>query len=606
MAKKNKVRDAIESAKPVEDDGFSLYGDVAANDDGQAEDDTDDWGEGSGAEEAFGFNSDDEWERVPDDVDPELWKLVQECAALDQNDRDNGKRLFWWFGTDLGYVTGMGWIVWNGKHWLRDEGELYARLLAQNIVDKIKLEPFHIQLTSAEQATVEKAKPFRDISEDDQTASQQAAIKRADKIMTALYNKRTKRKNFAVSSGNAGKTTAMLTQAASLKRTDQNSLDRDQMRFNVRNGTLVFGREPDLEQDLTPGPDGAPIVQRMIPTFELVKHDRDDMMTKMADVDYDENAKCPEFMKMLERAHPDAKMRVFLQVFHAFAMLIGGNDEQKLIFHYGTGANGKSALIEALGRLAGSYRTVVSPDTITGEGQRQGQQASPDIARLFNTRFVTVEELPKNVPLKEDLIKAVSGGSKMTARFLQKDIFEFEPIFVAVMSGNSKPSINGADYGIWRRVLLVHWAVTIPQEERIPWGKLMATFDAERPGILNWLIDGLMIYLRDGLEAHIPEAVTAFTQDYREERDNVSVFAEHGIVREVGQKLKAGILYKAYVQWCENNGIRPASQRSFGDKLAELNFEKQRGANYVYLDVRLADGIDVATAAASTGRTPLD
>ncbi len=603
MAKKNKVRDAIEGAKPVEDEGFSLYG-GAANDEGSADDDGDDW-EGS-ADEDFGLNSDDEWERVPDDIDPELWRLVQECAALDQNDRDNGKRLCWWFGNDLGYVTGMGWIVWNGKHWLRDEGELYARLLAQNIVDKIKLEPFHIQLSSAEQAAVDKAKPYRDIPEDDQTAAQQAAIKRAEKIMTALYNKRTKRKNFAVSTGNAGKTTAMLTQAASLKRTDQNSLDRDQMRFNVRNGTLVFGREPDLEQDLTPGADGVPIVPRLVPTFELVKHDRADMMTKMADVDFDEDAKCPEFMKMLERAHPDEKMRRFLQVFHAFAMLVGGNDEQKLIFHYGTGANGKSALIEALGRLAGSYRTVVSPDTVTGEGQRQGQQASPDIARLFNTRFVTVEELPKNVPLKEDLIKAVSGGSKMTARFLQKEIFEFEPIFVAVLSGNSKPSINGADYGIWRRVLLVHWAVTIPEGERIPWGKLMATFDSERPGILNWLIEGLMLYLRDGLEVHIPASVTEFTQDYREERDNVSVFAEHGIVREAGQKIKAGMLYRAYTHWCDTNGIRPASLRSFGDKLAELNFKKQRGANYIYHDIRLADGIDVAEATASTKKTPLD
>lgn len=590
MARSKKVKAAIKNKTPVDDEAFNLYG-GAGSDDPAHDDDGDEFGEQPVDPEEYGANSEDEWERVPDDVNAEIWELVRQCAQLDPNDRDNGKRLCWWFGHDLGYVTGMGWIVWNGMHWVRDEGELYARLLAQNIVDKIKLEPFHIHLTPEQERVVEKAKPYRDIPEEELTPAQSAAIKRAEKIMTALYNKRTKRKNFAVSSGNAGKTTAMLTQAASMKRTDQNSLDKDQMRFNVRNGTLVFGREPDPEQDMTPGEDGEPIVPRLVPTFEMVGHDRGDMITKMADVDYDEDAKCPEFMKMLERAHPDPKMRIFLQVFHAFAMLIGGNDEQKLIFHYGTGANGKSALIEALGRLAGSYRTVVSPDTITGEGQRQGQQASPDIARLFNTRFVTVEELPKNVPLKEDLIKAVSGGSKMTARFLQKEIFEFEPIFVAILSGNSKPSINGADYGIWRRVLLVHWAVTIPPEERMPFGKLMGIFDAERSGILNWLIDGLMLYLRDGLDAHIPTSVTDFTQDYKEERDNVSVFAEHGVVREQGSTLKAGLLYKAYLTWCENNGLRPASQRSFGDKMSELGFEKRRGANYVYLNLRLADGI---------------
>jgi putative DNA primase/helicase len=207
------------------------------------------------------------------------------------------------------------------------------------------------------------------------------------------------------------------------------------------------------------------------------------MLTKIAEVDYKPEAECPQFHLFLDRMQPDKRMQTFLQVFHAYAMLIGGNGSQKIAYHYGQGANGKSAFLETLGGLAGSYRTTVSPETITGDGQqRQGQQASPDIARLFNTRLVIVEELPKGVPLKENLVKAMSGGSPLTARFLQKEFFEFVPIFVAVLSGNTKPAISGSDKGIWRRVFIIHWAQTIAEDDpsRVEMPELLKRFEGER------------------------------------------------------------------------------------------------------------------------------
>ena len=131
------------------------------------------------------------------------------------------------------------------------------------------------------------------------------------------------------------------------------------------------------------------------PTFswmaKFVPHDRADMITKRAEVSYDAEARCPEFDKFLLITQPKAHMRLFLQVFHAYALLMAGNDEQRLVFHFGTGANGKSAFLEAIGRLAGNYRAVVSPDTITGDQQRDGSKANSDIARLHSARFVTIE-----------------------------------------------------------------------------------------------------------------------------------------------------------------------------------------------------------------------
>jgi putative DNA primase/helicase len=372
----------------------------------------------------------------------------------------------------------------------------------------------------------------------------------------------------------------MLRQAASLQSMDAAELDKDLHQFNMRNGTLRFVKREN--------PDSDPENPTMGWYAEFTpEHRREDFNTKLADVDYDAAAICTRFRGFLDTTQPDQVMRLFVQVFHAYALLIGGNDEQKLVFHYGTGANGKSAFMEAIGRMAGTYRAVVSPDTITGDGQRDGSKANSDIARLHSARFVTVEELPRGVNLKEGLIKSLTGGTRQVARFLQKENFEFDPIFTAVMSGNDMPTVSGTDYGIWRRLLIVKWGVTIAEADRIPFGELMKVFDAERAGILNWLIEGALRYLNEGLPKFIPQAVTEFTEEYRTERDNVGVFAESHFIPMPGASLKAGEAFKAYTTWCEANGLRAASQRAFGDRLNAMGFKKKRGGYYVYLDIAL-------------------
>jgi putative DNA primase/helicase len=516
----------------------------------------------------------------PPDAPPEDLEKVKDCASLDQNDRDNARRLIIWFGTDIVYVSGMGWLTWRGTHWQRDEGDLGARLKAQNLVDCIKLEAAWLKASPLQQRVLDAGELARKKKPEERTEFDERAILRMGKILEALSKKRSDRLKFAVSSGNSGKTEAMLRQAASLKAIDATGLDKDLHQFNVRNGTLRFVRSENPESD----PDSPTYAWAL--EFDA-EHRREDMNTKLAEVDYDPAAECPQFIKFVTETQPEMAMRLFIQIFHAYALLIGGNDEQKLVFHYGTGANGKSAFMEAIGRMAGTYRAVVSPDTITGDGQRDGSKANSDIARLHSARFVTVEELQRGVPLKEGLIKSLTGGTRQVARFLQKENFEFDPIFTAVMSGNDMPTVSGTDYGIWRRLLIVKWAVTIAEADRIPFGELMKTFDAERSGILNWLIEGALRYLNEGLAPFIPKAVTEFTEEYREERDNVGVFAESHFQPSLGASVKAGEAYKAYTEWCEANGLRSASQRAFGDRLNALGFRKKRGGYYVYLDVVL-------------------
>lgn len=585
----NKVKAAMDAAKPVDDDAFDLYGGHApANDHGDEYD--------SGEPDDAPFDGDSDG--VPSMLTPEQLAAAETCAGLDQNDRDNGKRLIIWFGANLAYVPGMGWLTYRGSHWQRDEGELDARRMAQDVVDCIKLECFFIRPSGPQKRLIEAAGKAMDKPAAERTADDLKLIEKAEKAMDQVSAKKSKRRNFAVSSGNAGKTGAMLVQASSHKAIDQVLLDADEMQFNVLNGTLVFSREQDPEQDLTPEADGTPIPPRYKGTVTFQPHDRADMITKRAEVEFDPGATCPLFHEFLVKTQGDLAMIRFLQVFHAYALLCGGNGEQKLVYHFGTGANGKSVFIETLGRLAGSYRTTVSPETITGDAQRGGQQASPDIARLHNTRFVTVEELPRGTPLKDDLIKATSGGGTMTARFLQKEIFEFVPKFVAILTGNDMPEISGTDFGIWRRVLIAHWEITIPEEERRPFGDMLKMFEAERSGILNWLIEGLLFYLDQGLTPFIPAKVTEFTQDYREERDPVGNFVRAHVRESKGNKVPSGRIYKAYEAWCSHNGEKPWNPTNFGRRFTTMGHRKERGHTVNYLDIELFDLVDMSSPTA--------
>lgn len=535
----------------------------------------------AGSEQAPPEAAAGEGEGLPPAVTPEELEKARACALLDQNDRDNGRRLLIWSGDDLLYVSGMGWLTWRVTHWQRDEGELGARLHAQNLVDRIKLEVALLEMSPEQARLVAAGEAIRARPIAEWSAADERTVKRADSAIGALSKTRSARRQFAVGSGNAGKTEAMLKQAASLKSVDATALDADHFAFNLTNGTLRFVRDEN--------PDSDPEAPSYTPwRAEFGPHERGRLMTKRAEVAWDPAARCPEFEAFLGITQPKAEMRRFLQVFHAYALLLGGNDEQRLVYHYGTGANGKSAFMEALGRLAGSYRAVVSPDTISGDQQRDGSKANSDIARLHSSRFVTIEELPRGTPLKENLIKALTGGTRMVARFLQKEIFEFDPVFTAVMTGNDFPNVSGGDYGIFRRLLITRWGVTIAEGDRIPFGQLMARFDGERSGILNWLVAGALAYLNEGLDRFVPDEVRATTEDYRAERDNVGVWAEAILVPTPASQVKAGEAFKHYGEWCERNGLRPASQRTFGDRLVTLGYKKKRGANYVYLDVALA------------------
>jgi putative DNA primase/helicase len=259
--------------------------------------------------------------------------------------------------------------------------------------------------------------------------------------------------------------------------------------------------------------------------------------------------------------------------------------EQVFVYNYGLGANGKSTFMEAIARLMGPYAQVLPAEAITGDMQRRGDQATPEFARLPGARLVRCAELPRGQGFRENTLKLLTGGEPILVRHLHARFFELHPTFKAIGSGNDRPPIGGVDEGIWRRIKLVPWEVTIAPKDRRPMAKVLAAFAAEGAGVLNWLLEGVVSYLEDGL--WVPPEIQSATESYRADMDPVGEFCSSCVVGSPDDSVTARDMYHAYVAWAHANSVKPFAERTFAQIMMQKGYQKSMGRIRVYQAVRL-------------------
>jgi putative DNA primase/helicase len=242
---------------------------------------------------------------------------------------------------------------------------------------------------------------------------------------------------------------------------------------------------------------------------------------------------------------------------------------------FGSGANGKSTFLNTIMRLLGDYATATPTETFM---KQNGDKISNDLARLRGTRFVTTTEAEQGKRLSEPLIKQCTGNDRVTARFLYGEFFNFLPSFKIFMATNHKPVIKGTDYGIWRRIKLIPFTTTIPEEKQDR--RLQEKLNAEASGILNWLIEGALRWRREGLNT--PAAISSATEEYRNEMDVIGNFLKECCVLNPAVTVRIRELFKAYQDWCDENNEHACSERFFGLRLKELKLAQTRTAEARY------------------------
>jgi len=571
----------------------------------------------------------------PDDGIPDLekltpaqWKILEGCARYDENDVGNANRLLDWFGDRVLNVQEAGWHGWTGTHWDVETGQYAVERFAQLVSPLIKREAALIEADPDELLAIAEALKLKELFPDARKRPVVAeivrviegvatsvevevkdAIKRGEAIAKAVASRRAGRFQFGIKTGDRARTKAMIDQAEPHRSELPRIMDSDDFALNTMSGTLRFARQPDPD---CPDPDAA----RYIVTRRLDPHDPADLITKVTAARYVPKATAPNFLRDLKRFMPETDTREFLQVFIGYCAL-GVTGEQVYAFFYGDGQNWKSMFTQTIGKVFGIYAKPMMYSSISGQNTPSGDKPSPDWARLPGVRYLTIEEVPRAEPLKEELIKMVTSGSDMPVRHLNKGLFDMAPKFTAIMISNAEPNIKGADTGIWRRTLIVHWEEKVPDAEKRPFDQVLAMYVAEREGILNWIVEGIEKYLAHGLQPFVTDKMRAFTESVRRDRDAVGAYVDDCVRPSAvdGHFVTSRRLYQGFKSWCAANGIDPMpSETSFGLKIKRvpvegMPMEKRKRSLHgvkIFIDIELHDVPDDDQPPSYRGPAPPD
>lgn len=373
---------------------------------------------------------------------------------------------------------------------------------------------------------------------------------------------RRKRMHFLLKSESQHKIKAMLDLAGAELPVTPSQLDTDPWLLNLQNGTL------DLR------------------TMELLKHDPSNLITKLVPVDYDQDAECPLWDSFLNRIiDGNDDLILFLQ--KAVGMsLIGEQREHVLFILYGTGANGKSTFLNTIRSLLGDYSMETPTETLMAKRQ---DTIPCDVARLRGSRFVSAVEAGEGRRLNEVLIKQLTGNDTVAARYLYGEYFEFAPQFTLFMATNHKPIIKGTDHAMWRRIRLIPFQVSIPEDEQDK--ELPAKLLKEGSGILLWALSGLMTWEREGLGN--PEKVKVATSQYRADMDTLGAFLQECCTIKEGACVRNKQLYEVYESWCEENKEKPLSMKALSMSLKERGFDnvkKREGRQWDGIELKSVTG----------------
>lgn len=304
-------------------------------------------------------------------------------------------------------------------------------------------------------------------------------------------------------------------------------------------------------------------------TGAMRAHDSKDRMTKITTAT--PRGQCTLWLSFLDQVTGgDHDLQAYLQRVAGYC-LTGSTQEHAMFFLYGTGSNGKSVFVNTLVTILGDYAANAPMETFM---DNRNDRHPTDLAGLRGARVVTATETEQGRRWNESRIKEITGGDRITARFMHRDNFTYPPTYKLFMSGNHKPAIRNVDEAMRRRMHLIPFEVTIPRERRDR--QLQEKLLKERDGILAWALEGCMQWQRMGLCP--PQSVQDATSEYFEGEDAMGRWIEERCVLSANAKSLTAELFNDWKQWADGAGEFVGSQRRFADLLITRGTEKWRNS----------------------------
>ena len=433
-----------------------------------------------------------------------------------------------------GYLRSLGtiktWLVWDGTRWKpSDYAEVFK--FALETVQSIKTEIEHAAgLTDAQNL-----------------------------------------KKWSVASESNSKTMAMLDMAAKHPSlvAKASSFDKQKMKLNCLNGVVDLG------------------------TGQLNQRTSDDLHTKVIGTNFNPKAKCPNFDKFIKEVFGgDGELISWIQRAFGYS-LTGSVQEQVLFICYGTGANGKSTLLETISKILGDYSTNADFEMFLSN-QKSDVRVMEAVGELKGIRLALASEVDASKRFNESLVKRLTGGDTLRGTKLQMGAFQFEPQHKLWFLCNHIPFARDGSHGFWRRIKILPFAQQFQGsslDSALP-DKLWA----EREGILAWMIRGAAVWSNElqktnGTTGLGPcKAIDQSIDEYRYDNDLSARFIEDCLVRDNDfGSVGARELYIAYQSWLSDNSDEDTpSEGIFSRRMEERGLKKTRTkARMVYKGVEL-------------------
>ena len=460
---------------------------------------------------------------------------AEDLLRFPLDDGGNAARINTMFGGSfLKALEVPGWYYWDGKRWKYDE-----------------------RGTSAYAAAWAMARCFQGVAAKRLSEAEDAA---EDLKTDQEYIKAKAVHSFASKCGNVAKIENAVTALGQLEHVRQDKLDRNSGMLNCLNGTV------DLQ------------------TGEIKPHSRNDYITQLVGFSYVPGTAAPTFEKLINDVFEgDAQLIEFFQRFIGYAAT-GETREQCFAVLYGTGANGKSTLMNAIGEVLREYVQTIQTAVLM-EADRRGSDASPELASAKNKRLMLASESKESQRLNESQVKQLTGGETIFARPLYSAGFEYRPTFKIVLSTNHKPWISGADIGIWRRIKLIPFNRSFTAEEQDK--ELPRKLEADYTGILAWVVEGARKWYAGGLPKC--PAVEASTEEYKGEMDTLQDFIDECTASCSHQSsILSQELYRVYCAWTRANGAYCISAKMFKMRLDEKGIHRTDSRPPRYLGMKLS------------------
>ncbi len=296
-------------------------------------------------------------------------------------------------------------------------------------------------------------------------------------------------------------------------------------------------------------------------TGEPRPHGPDDMITRLAPVNYYYQGRPKQptlWFSGLNRWHNNEEDTIdYLQRF--VGMCLTGDISSRVfaVFH-GSGKNGKSVFLDTIKGILGEYAGVAARTLLIVSHNREHPT---EVADLCGKRLAIASETNETDKLNSGLIKALTGEKYMKARFMHKNLFEFEQTAKIVLETNDLLAVDDKGEAIWDRVHYLFWAVKIP---KVDWDThMIEKLESERTGILRWAIKGCLKWQEDG--KLIPtEAICRHTKEYQNEQDPMPEFVQHCVEPDPsGPGAPVDFLYHIWRCWCSRDGSRPGKKNAF-------------------------------------------